>query len=101
MTLTMPPDNRLQLGKDLAMFYHDDMRAFTNPVLLQLLSRVDPTPNSLQASGASDWANLEERMHFIADLFRCFHIRKEIFDEAFTKEQAMAIKQGAVPVGSL
>ena len=101
MTLTMPPHNRLQLGKDLAMVYHDDMKAFTDPALLQLLLSVDPTPNSLQASGASDWANLQERMHFIAELFRCFHTRNEIFDEAFTKEQVVALKEGLLPGGSL
>ena len=101
MTLTMPPGNRLQLGKDLAMVYHDDMKTFTNPALLQLMLRIDPTPNSLKASGASDWANLEERMHFIAELFRCFHMRNEIFEEAFSKEQVMTIKNGALPGGSL
>ena len=101
MTLTMPPDNRLQLGKDLSMVYHNDMRAFSNTALLQLLSSVDPTPDSLQASGATDWANLQERLHFIAELFRCFHTRNEIFDEAFTKEQVIAIKKGNLPVGSL
>ncbi|MES2880590.1 MAG: hypothetical protein V4676_00480, partial [Bacteroidota bacterium] len=101
MTLTMPPDNCLQLSKDLSMVYHDDLKEIKNPLLLQLLFHVDPTPDSLQQSGAIDWADIKERMHFIAELFRCFHPTKEIFAEAFTKEQIMAMREGRLPDGRL
>jgi hypothetical protein len=40
-------------------------------------------------------------MHYIADLFLCFHESKEIFDTAFTPEQIEAMKQGKLPEGSL
>ena len=101
MTLTMPPDDRLLLGRDLSMSYHEDLALLSLPELLQLLSQVDPTPDSLQETAATDWANLKERMHFIADLFRCYHLKKEVFEEAFTKEQVKAIKEGRMPEGKL
>jgi hypothetical protein len=101
MTLTMPPDNRLHLGRDLSVSYDDDLKILSHPLLLQLLSLVDPTPDSLKETGATDWADLKERMHFIADLFRCYHLKKEVFDEAFTKEQVIAMKEGRLPQGRL
>ena len=101
MTLTMPPGNRLLLGKDLSLSYDEELKELQNPQLLALLSRVDPTANSLQQTGATDWANLNERMHYIADLFRCYHAKKEVFTEAFTKEQVNAMKEGKVPEGIL
>jgi hypothetical protein len=101
MTLTMPPDNRLQLGKDLLINYDDNLKILSYPALLQLLSQVDATPDSLKETGATDWAELKERMHFIADLFRCYHLRKEMFDKAFTEEQVKAIKEGRLPQGRL
>jgi hypothetical protein len=101
MTLTMPPDNRLHLGRDLSINYDDNLKILSYPALLQLLSLVDPTPDSLKETGATDWADLKERMHFIADLFRCYHLRKEVFDEAFTEEQVIAMKEGRLPQGRL
>jgi hypothetical protein len=101
MTLTMPPDNRLQLGKDILINYDDNLKILSYPALLQLLSQVDATPDSLKETGATDWAELKERMHFIADLFRCYHLRKEMFDKAFTEEQVKAIKEGRLPQGRL
>lgn len=101
MALTLPPHNRLQLGKDLTMPYPPDLKELTNPNLLALLSKVDPTTNSLLQSGAADWSILAERMHYIADLFRCYHESNELFDAAFTVEQINALKNGKLPEGEL
>ena len=101
MTLTLPPDNHLHLGQDLSISYPDDLKQLANPDLLALLVQIDPTPDSLLESGATDWANLPERMHFIADLFRCYHESNELFDAAFTIEQVKALKDGRLPEGRL
>lgn len=101
MTLTLPPDNCLYLGRDLSLPYPGDLKELANPDLLALLAQVDPTPNSLVESGATDWANLPERMHYIADLFRCYHESKELFEEAFTSEQVEALKNGRLPEGRM
>ena len=101
MTLTIPPGNCLHLGRDLSMAYPDDLKQLGNADLLALLQQTDPTPDSLLESGADDWANLAERMHFIGELFRCCHAAKELLDAAFTQEQVEALKQGRLPGGSL
>ncbi len=101
MTLTIPPGNRLHLGRDLSMPYPDDLKQLVNADLLVLLQQIDPTPDSLLESGAVDWANLAERMHFIGELFRCCHSSKELFDAAFTPEQVNALKEGRLPTGTL
>ena len=101
MTLTLPPDNRLQLGRDLLVSFPIDLLELTNANLLALLTALDPTTNSVLESGASDWANLSERMHYIADLFRCYHQSTDLFDAAFTTAQIEAMKSGRVPDGKL
>jgi len=101
MTITLPPDNRLCLGKDLTVQFPDDLKQLTNPDLLVLLTQIDPTANSVAQSGATDWADLGERMHFIADLFRCYHESKELFETAFSPEQTEALKNGKLPEGEL
>lgn len=101
MTLTIPPGNCLHLGRDLSMPYHDDLKQLVNTDLLALLQKTDPTPDSLLESGAADWANLPERMHFIGELFRCCQLTHELFDVPFTKEQVAALKDGRLPGGNL
>ncbi|MGZ8553015.1 MAG: hypothetical protein ACXWV8_06390, partial [Chitinophagaceae bacterium] len=101
MTLTIPPGNCLQLGRDLAIPYHDDLKQLVNTDLLALLHQTDPTPDSLLESGADDWASLPERMHFIGELFRCCQASKELFGAAFSPEQVEALKEGRLPGGNL
>lgn len=55
------------------------------------------TTNTVVQRGATDWADLGERMHFIADLFRCYHESKELFETAFSAEQTEALKNGKLP----
>lgn len=101
MTLTLPPENHLYLGKDLTTSFPAQLATLTNTELLSLLRTIDPTPDSLRESGATDWASLNERLHFIADLFRCYQYSTDLFSEAFTAAQTAVIKAGQVPEGPL
>ena len=101
MTITLPPDNYLHLGKDLLTDFPADLKELTNADLLELLRQVDPTPDSVLQSGATDWANLKERMHYIADMFRGYHESKDLFNAAFTGVQVEAIRNGRLPEGTL
>lgn len=101
MTITVPPDNCLHLGRDLSVAYPAGLRELTNTDLIALLAQVDPTPDSVLESGATDWANLPERMHYIADMFRCYHESKELFDAPFTVAQVEVMKKGRLPDGKL
>jgi hypothetical protein len=91
----------LQLGRDLAGAFSPPLAQITNSRLNQLLADLDPTPNSLIDSGARDWADLKERMHFIADFFRCYHQRAVLFDSPFNDQQVQEIKLGVKPAGPL
>jgi hypothetical protein len=101
MTITLPPDNLLHLSKDLVTQFPVDLQQLTNADLLALLTQIDPTKDSVLESGALDWADLHERMHFIADMFRCYHESKDLFDTAFSTQQTEAIKNGNIPPGRL
>lgn len=101
MTITLPPDNYLQLGRDLTGNYPPDLIQLTNTDLIALLAQVDPTSDTVLESGAADWANLSERMHYIADMFRCYHQSAELFSAAFTAAQVEAMKNGRLPGGNL
>jgi hypothetical protein len=101
MTLTLPPDLRLSLGRDLNKPYPDALAHVSCTSLLALLSEIDPTPDSVAQSGAIDWADLRERIHFIADLFRCYHIEPMLYNAAFTPQQVEIMKEGKLPTGRL
>lgn len=101
MTLTLPPDLRLSLGKDLNKAYPAPLLHLSCPGLLTLLSQIDPTPDSIAQSGAVDWADLPDRMHFITELFRCYHLDPVLSSEAFTPMQVGAMKAGKLPAGKL
>ena len=101
MTITLPPDNCLHLGKDLTIQFPLNLQLLSNPGLIELLTHIDPTTNSVSQSGAIDWCDLNERMHFITDMFRCYHADEQLFDEAFSTDQLEELKQGKIPRGSL
>jgi hypothetical protein len=101
MTLTLARGVILNLGTDLRSQFPATLSRIEHTALTELLQRIDPTPDSLRESGATDWGDLSERMHFIADLFRCYHTSRDLFDPPFTPEQVAALKAGRVPAGRL
>ncbi len=70
MTLELANGERLRLGQDHVGTFPPETANPQLPELITLIARIDPTPDSARASGATDWADFDERMHFIADLFR-------------------------------
>jgi hypothetical protein len=101
MTLHLPGGEVLRLGRDLTNKFPEDLVQIFNPRLLEILARVDLTPDSLRESGAEDWANFPDRMHFIADFFRVYQMRQQLFEPPFTDQQAALIKSGVRPDGRL
>ena len=85
MTLHMPRGRVLRLGEDLAGGYPPALATLTDARLLALLATIDPTPNSLHGSGARDWADFADRIHFIAELFRTRHDDATLFDAPFAR----------------
>jgi hypothetical protein len=101
MTLELTRSHVLRLGRDLGVPFPAALEQLDDTELNALLLRIDPTPDSVRESGARDWASLPERMHFIADLFRCYQASPELFDAPFTAEQVDAMRAGRLPTDPL
>jgi hypothetical protein len=101
MTLAMPDGQMLQLGQDLPGSFPDLLRAVDLPELAALLGQVDPTPDSPLDTGAEDWGRLPDRLHFISDLFRVYHMDSRLFDPPFNPGQVADLMAGRLPQGTL
>jgi len=101
MTLAMPDGQTLQLGHDLPGGFPDLLSTVELPELAALLGQVDPTPDSPLETGAEDWGRLPDRMHFIADLFRAYHLDSHLFDPPFNPGQVADLTAGRLPQGNL
>lgn len=101
MAIELPPRRVLRLGDDLAANFPPVLLQITNPDLRRLLAQIDPTPDSPRQSGADYWGDLPDRLHFIADMFRCYEVTAELFEAPFTAEQTAALKEGQLPGGRL
>jgi hypothetical protein len=101
MTLHLSSTEVLRLGRDLQGNFSQALANISNPRLREILAHIDRTPNSLNQSGAKDWADFADRIHFIADFFRVYQERRHLFDPPFTDEQVAALQAGNRPDGSL
>jgi hypothetical protein len=101
MSLYIPGCPVLRLGENLNRAFPAPLFQISNDKLKELLLKVDPTPDDLKESGAKDWGNFEDRIHFIADFFRCFYGYPALFDSPFSEDQVKILKQGKRPSGIL
>ncbi|HEX7303252.1 hypothetical protein [Lentzea sp.] len=101
MTLALPGGELLDLSSDLRATFPPALAELSDPDLLALLAVVDPTPDSLAGTAARDWADLPDRMHYIADMFRCHALREDLLGPPFTAEQVLAFEAGRRPGGVL
>lgn len=93
------PGGSVRPGRDIREGFPDSLRTIENSELRSLLAAIDPTPDSPRESAARDWADLSERMHFIADFFRGYQHDVSLFQPPYTPEQVAAIKAGRMPSG--
>ena len=100
MVLSLP-GRVLALGANLADAFPDVLTSPPEPELRQLLARFEPPAGEPDDCGARDWSVLEERMHYIAHLFRAFHERPELAGPPFTDAQLASLARGALPDGEL
>jgi len=101
MTLRIPTSEMLKLGEDLRRKFPERLEHISAPTLKELLNKIDPTPDSIKESGAKDWGDLSDRIHFIADLFRTYFEHTQIYNQPFTDEQVIILKEGKRPDGEL
>jgi hypothetical protein len=101
MTLHLPGGEVLRLGQDVSTPFPQALEQVLNSKLREFLVRTDTTPDSLSESGALDWADFKERMHFITDFFRAYQERRLLIEAPFTPEQVAMLKSGKQPSGHL
>ncbi len=100
MVLTLP-GTVLSLARNIDAAHPESLRSISNGDLEALLARYEPVPPALDDSGARDWAELHQRMHYIAHLFLAFHEREELVSPPFTPEQVERFRSGVIPDGEL
>ncbi|MCB9456307.1 MAG: hypothetical protein H6671_10015 [Anaerolineaceae bacterium] len=96
MTISFP-GTLLRLGHDVPGEFPVSLQQIALPDLRALLDQIDTTPDSTRDTGAVDWSRLPDRLHYIADLFRCYHEWPALFDPPFTPAQVAALKAGRLP----
>ncbi|MBN8729033.1 MAG: hypothetical protein J0L64_00730 [Acidobacteria bacterium] len=101
MSIEFPGGLQLKLGQDVQRPFPASLAEAHLPELRELLRRVDPTPDSRLGSGARDWADFAERMHFITDLFRAWQEETVLFGDPFSAAQVAEIGLGRRPAGDL
>ena len=60
-------------------------------------SRSFEPAGGVDRSGAIDWSDLHQRMHYIVHLFRVFHEQHDLFDAPFTPAAGGAVPRGRDP----
>jgi len=96
MVLTFP-------GEVLALGRHLDrpMSEAVNPELLALLAHYEPVPPAVDDCGARDWSEIDQRMHYIAHLFRAYHDAGALASPPFSPAQVERLRAGELPDGVL
>jgi hypothetical protein len=102
----MLPEITLDLGLDVppigeGQSFPDVLRTVENSRLLELLAKLDRTPDSLTGSAARDWASLDDRMNYVVDFFRSRQQDPSLYQQPFSDEQVETIRLGSMPVGPL
>ncbi|OBB15862.1 hypothetical protein A5662_06485 [Mycobacteriaceae bacterium 1482268.1] len=80
--------------------YPDVLTDLEHPEL-QSVARRYGTPSGPQLFKSRDWANLDQRMQFIFELFRTRQKSLELFDPPFLYQQRLAIATDQLPSGAL
>jgi len=95
------PGRVLALGANLSDPYPEPLVKPVDRDLLELLARFEPMPPALDDCGVRDWSELDQRMHYIAHLFRAFHLNPQLTGLPFTRAQVATFGRGVVPDGDL
>jgi hypothetical protein len=101
MTLFIPVNELLKLGEDLKEKFPERLTHISDQKLKELLNKIDPTPDSVKESGAKDWGDLSDRIHFIADLFRVYFEHPQLYNQPFADGQVEMLRKGIKPDGNL
>jgi hypothetical protein len=105
MTIELPTE-MLYLGRDVPPLangqqFPPHLTTLYLADLTAVLAPLDRTPNSPAGSAARDWGSLDERMNYIADLFRSRQQEQTLYEQPFSDAQVQMIRNGKIPDGRL
>ncbi|HEU5022226.1 MAG TPA: hypothetical protein VFT60_10050 [Bryobacteraceae bacterium] len=86
MSIWLPPDQELRLGRDLTRPFPEALRTLTDPALVNLLAQFQGEPDSEEQSAVKDWADIKDRMGFIACLFRAYIDDRNLYDSPLAQK---------------
>ena len=92
------PGRVLALGANMDEPFPELLRDLDDAELIALFVRFDV---GSPGTAARDWSDFDQRMRYIAHLFRAFHLHEELLGEPFTPQQVAAFSAGIVPDGDL
>lgn len=96
-------DEVLHLGEDLpplpsGAHLPEHLAALDGPAAA-MVARLDRTGGTGRGSAARDWADLDERMNYIVNLFRSRQRHPPVRSQPFSPEQAASIRERRMPPG--
>ena len=100
LTLAVSSDVPPLDGRD----FPDTLVELTDASLLDFLNGpkgYDRAKDELVDSAAGDWTSLEDRMAYIVNLFRCFHLDPSVLEPPYEPAAERDIVRGRIPVGAL
>lgn len=95
------PGRVLALGAHMGEPFPEALRELHDAELIALLDRFEPVAPARDDSTARDWSSFDQRMHYIAHLFRAFHLHEELLAAPFTADQVRAFTAGEIPDSAL
>jgi hypothetical protein len=95
------PGRVLALGADMDEPFPEALRELRDDDLVALFERFGPAVPGSTATAARDWSEFDQRMRYIAHLFRAFHLREDLLGPPFTTAQVEAFAGGTIPGGDL
>jgi len=93
------PGRVLSLGAKLDEPVPALLRELRDPELVALFARFAPL--AVVDDGARDWSDFDQRMRYIAHLFRAFHLHEELLEPPFSADQVRVLVAGGIPDGEL
>jgi hypothetical protein len=101
MVLSLPGGMAIPLGRPLDAAIPEAFRTPRQRDLHEFLTRFERCSPAQHDSGADDWSELPQRMHFILHLFCAFHERADLLAPPFSDEQVQQFLGGRLPEGKL
>jgi hypothetical protein len=100
MVLSLP-GAVLSLGRDLDAPVPALLAGEPRPFLAGFVQEYDPCPPGGITCAATDWCDLQQRMHYITHLFRAYAETASLFTRPFTPQQVAAFRAGKIPSGDM